>query len=92
MNLPARAALAVPPIRKTVPGVCRPPRNRIQNASDQSLSGCEAPIPSTIHGREQAAYFSLIVAVAVGGSGKSGSVDGNGTFIAAIKARNQSIG
>src|SRR5262249_12899376 len=79
MNFPARVALLGPPMRNSVPDVFSPARNRIQAASGQSLSGCEAPIPSTIQGRAQEAYCSPIADKTAAGSGKSGSVDGNGT-------------
>src|SRR5262249_9371695 len=92
MNAAARRALSGPPLRNTVPGVCKPARNRIQAASDQSLSGCEAPIPSTIQGRAQEANCSLIAVDTTDGNGRLGSVDGNGTFVSAISARSQSIG
>ena len=88
----ARAVLVGPPIKKIVPVVFRPARNSLQAASGQSLSGCEAPIPSTIHGRVQSTNLSPTVINTAGGKCKSGSVDGNGTFISTIKARNQSIG
>ena len=88
----ARAVLAGPPIKKIVPGVFRPARNSRQAASGQSLSGCEAPIPSTIHGRVQSANLSSTVINTARGKCKSGSADGNGIFISAIKARSQSIG
>ncbi len=49
-------------------------------------------MPSTIHGRAQDLNFSAVAASTAPGRRKSGSVDGSGTFIAAISARSQSIG
>jgi hypothetical protein len=49
-------------------------------------------MPSTIQGRVQPANLSPTVINTAGGKCKSGSVEGNGTFISTIKARSQSIG
>jgi hypothetical protein len=56
------------------------------------LSGCEAPIPTAIQGRANCANFSPTKLKTGVGTCKSGSVEESGTFIAAIKARSQSIG
>ncbi len=49
-------------------------------------------MPSAIHGRGADLNCAATAASVDRGSGKSGSVDGSGTFIAAISARSQSIG
>ena len=59
--------------------------NSAQVSSGQSLSGCEAPMPSTIQGRAQDLNFSPTGRERCAGRRKSGSVDGSGTFIAAIR-------
>ena len=49
-------------------------------------------MPSTIQGRRCDLYLAPIVARVAAGTGRSGSVVGSGTFIAAISAMSQSIG
>ena len=49
-------------------------------------------MPIAIQGRANGANFSPTDVSTVVGTCKSGSVEDSGTFIAAIKARSQSIG